>query len=106
MGIISEIDKLILREEFDDEDESGRDVARGMDDDDAGVDEIINHLESVKKIAQYMDSLVRDQPDNDVAFEAEIALRKAIRKMEELSKEVYKLKSKTEKEPLISDNEE
>ena len=101
MGIIDELDKLVIREDDDDFEERGsvERIASRIDGDEeeAGVDDVIKHLDAVKAAAEYMDSIITDEADNATAFEAERALRDAIEKMEELSKEVYKSKAKAEK---------
>jgi hypothetical protein len=113
MGIIDELNRIIIREEDEDFEEKrpskriSSDI--DMDDADEGVkkskpsaEEITSHLEAIKDAARYVDSLVDDEPDNFTAFEVERSLRDAIRKMEKLLKEVYKEKSK---ETISSDEE-
>ena len=104
MGIIDELDKLVVQEDDGEFEERGsmKRVSSSIDDEEGGepvarIDDIIEHLDAVKAAARYMDKLIVDQPDTDIAFEAERSLRDAIEKMERLSKEVYKIKAKTQK---------
>jgi len=105
MGIIDELDKLVVQEDDGEFEERGsmKRTTPSIDGDEdselgvARIDDIIEHLDAVKAAARYMDKLIVDQPDTDIAFEAERSLRDAIEKMERLSKEVYKIKAKTQK---------
>jgi hypothetical protein len=99
MGILDDLNKIVMREDGFEDERPFRKPFLGKDEneDDAGVDDIIKHLDAVKKATEYIDSLVKEQPDNDVAFEAERSLRMAIRRMEDLSKDVYKSNAETEK---------
>jgi len=74
----------VVKDEEEDEKSSG-----------SAVGEILTHIDALKKIIRYVDSLTGDEAESP-AFEAEVSLRKALQKMEELSDSSYK--KKTEKE--------
>lgn len=117
MGILNDLGKLIERE--DDEDVEGGEEESGDESDDTSakeiadksseeddedekasgseVGDILKHIESVKAAAEFIDTLTTDQPDT-TAFEAEISLRKALSKMQDLSDESYKNKKSEDKE--------
>lgn len=96
MGIIDELDKMVIREDDLEDIEPREDDVEEVEDDDAGVDNILKHIENVQKAAMYIDGLTT-KGAGDIAFEAEVALRKALQKMQDLSKDVYKSKAKAEK---------
>jgi len=111
MGIFRELDKIV-KEDFDDEDDVSLDRDEGdrddrdidndsdrddfIDDDDtdgADIKLILKHLDSVRAAADYIDKLTPGDKTGK-AFDAEIALRRAIDKMSDLSDKVYKKTTK------------
>lgn len=112
MGIFNDLDRLIERDIEDIEDESGDEdrptirkiASKVMGDEEesdkaagGAVSDILKHIDAVKRAAEFIDKLTTDQA-NTTAFEAEISLRKALSKMEDLSKEAYKSREKADKE--------
>lgn len=88
--ILYEIDKIVDDEEKD----SAERIAAKVNDDeekdvDAGVDDIVKHIEAVQAAADYIDGMTPGE-NSEAAFDAEMALRKALAKMQDLSDEVYK----------------
>jgi len=101
MSIIDDLDKLVEAEDEDVEDEEGVEeeptvkkivakVAGDEEDADkasgAVFSKILKHTENVQAAAAFIDTLTTDEA-NTTAFEAEIALRKALSKMQDLSSE-------------------
>jgi hypothetical protein len=60
-----------------------------QDDDVTKVDDIMKHIENVEAAADFIDAMTPGENGDD-AFDAEIALRKALGKMRDLSDAVYK----------------
>jgi hypothetical protein len=61
----------------------------------ASIDDLIKHIKAVTDAAVYIDMLTKDSPNSE-AFDAEIALRKAIEKMQKLADETYEKNSDEE----------
>jgi hypothetical protein len=117
MGILKDIDRIIVEADIDDEEvtsPSVRDIEsrdRNIDIDDEEMEDeidirddeedekpevlgdVMKHLENLKKIVYFIDGLTTDQ-GSTTAFEAEIAIRKAIEKMKTLGDELYKKNKK------------
>jgi len=79
------------------EPDSEEDVAEDEDDEEqpstADIGEIVKHISAVERAVDYIDGLTPEEGEGTtVAFEAEIALRKAIDRMRKLSDSVYKNK--------------
>lgn len=105
MGILQDLGKLVERE-IDDE-EVGEDnpsikkiASKVVDNEDeeekssgTPVGEILKHIENVKAAAEFIDKLTTDEGAT-TAFEAEVALRKALVRMQDLADESYKIKKK------------
>lgn len=72
------------------EDEEGEEKSSG-----SAVGEILKHIDAVKAAVEFIDKLTTDE-GNTTAFEAEVALRRAIDRMQDLSDESYKNKSEKE----------
>lgn len=103
MGILNDLDKLVERDIEDVEDDEGGEepsvkkiASKVVDDEEdeerasgSAVGEILKHIDAVKAAAEFIDKLTTDQA-NTTAFEAEIALRKALQKMQDLSDESHK----------------
>ena len=89
--ILYEIDKIVDDEEkMSDEKITAKVNDDGDENDiDAGVDDIVKHIEAVEAAVNYIDGLTPGK-NSEAAFDAEISLRKALAKMQELSDEVYK----------------
>lgn len=89
--ILYELDKVV----GDEEKASAEKIAAKVNNDgdekdiDTGVDDIVKHIEAVEAAADYIDGLTPGE-NSETAFDAEMALRKALAKMQELSDEVYK----------------
>jgi len=90
--ILRELDKMV----GDEEEASIEKAAKGEEEN--SVDDIIKHIEAVEAAANYVDGLTPGNQDDEVAFDAEVALRKALSKMRELSDDVYKDTKNDEKE--------
>jgi len=98
MGIMNELERAVR----DEEEVSAEKIVSKIDDKEsegAGVDDIIKHIENVEAAVNYIDKLTPGE-NGEVAFDAEIALRKAISKMKELQDTVYKEVDKEDKEEL------
>jgi hypothetical protein len=108
MSILNDLGKLVERDIEDDieaierEEEDRPNIkkiaSKVVDDDESeerssgsDVGEILKHIDNVKAAAEFIDTLTTDEA-NTTAFEAEIALRKALQKMQDLSDESYKKK--------------
>lgn len=93
MGIIDDLDKIVIKESDDDYEERRMEIDRD-EEDSVGVDEIMNHLENMERAVVFIDKLTTVQGDSNEAFDAEVSLRRAIDKLKDLSKKIYKEKSK------------
>jgi len=99
MGILKELHNIIEREIDDIEDDEDVSIVRNdrdeeeEDDSSSDVAGILKHIEAVQDAARFIDKFTTDEASNS-AFEAEISLRKAIGKMQDLSDEIYKKKNK------------
>jgi len=91
--ILNELDRIVQ----DQEDASAEIAAKEVEKDSAGVDDILKHIENVEAAADYIDKLTPGDK-GDVAFDAEVALRKALAKMRDLSEDVYKDADRDEEE--------
>jgi len=109
MNILDELGKLV--EDGDDDFEEARPMKRmvstsnddgGEEDSQGGegIDGILQHIKAVQDAAKFVDKFTTDQ-GNTSAFEAEISLRKAIQKMQDLADEVYKKSNKEKKDIKI-----
>lgn len=92
--LLYELDRL-SREDDEEEVSAEKIASKETDNDDAGVDDIIKHIEAVEAAADYIDKMTPGDKA-DVAFDAEMALRKALAKMKDLSDTVYKELDKEE----------
>lgn len=105
MGILKDIDRIIVESDLDDEERDApmdiepKTIVRDeIEDDEEGdqpevIGDVMKHIESLKKIAVFIDGLTTEQGDT-TAFEAEIAIRKALEKMKALGDELYKKNKK------------
>jgi hypothetical protein len=101
MGILEELDRLIEVDLEDEENEDEINIDREENDDEeedsasnADVDDLLSHIKNLQDAAVYVDAMIERQADDDPAFRAEIAIRKAIGDMQELSDKLYKKKAK------------
>jgi len=111
MSILNDLEKLVERdiediEDIEDEKENSPTIkkiaSKVVDDEEneekssgSAVGEILKHIDNVKKAAEFIDTLTTDE-GNTTAFEAEVSLRKAIVRMQDLADESYKSKKKQE----------
>lgn len=92
--LLYELDRIV-RDEEDDEASVEKIASKEIDREErgeekpSGVDSIIKHIEAVEAAADFIDKLTPGENSED-AFDAEIALRRALGKMRELSDTVYK----------------
>jgi hypothetical protein len=91
--ILSELDRIVS----DEEDKVSAEISAKLDKEKAGVDDIIKHIENVEAAANFIDKMTPGDK-GDVAFDAEVALRKALSKMRDLSDDVYKDRDNEEDE--------
>lgn len=108
MNILDELGKLV--EDDSDDFEEVRPMKRiaskissdneGGEDSSGSIDEMLQHIKAVQDAAKFVDKFTTDQ-GNTSAFEAEISLRKAIQKMQDLTDEVYKKNNKEKKDIKI-----
>lgn len=105
MGVLKDLGNLIEREE--DEEELGgeedqpsiKKIASKVADDEedeekfsgSEVGGILKHIEAVKDAVAFIDKMTTDE-GNTTSFEAEVALRRAIDRMQDLADESYKSK--------------
>lgn len=94
--ILNELDRTI---DIEDEKASAEMAARA-EKEDAGVDDILKHIENVEAAADFIDKMTPGE-QGDTAFDAEVALRKALSKMRDLSEDVYKDAGKDEEETEV-----
>lgn len=107
MGIIDELDKLIIEAPEDETEEAQEspDTEEATDEPEAeeeteepeketanvgSVGDLLKHVESLQTIVKDIDSKVDIQSEDDPAFRAEIAIRKAIGALQDLSDKLYK----------------
>jgi len=110
MGVLKDLGNLIEREEEDEEELGGEEdqpsikkIASKFADDEeedekasgSDVGEILTHIDNLKKIIEFVDAMTSDEAETP-AFEAEVSLRKALQKMEDLADSSNK--NKTDKE--------
>ena len=83
--ILNELDRIV-----DDEAEASAELAaKSAEKEESGVGSILKHIENVEAAADFIDKMTPGEK-GDIAFDAEVALRKALPKMRELSDDVYK----------------
>lgn len=97
--ILSELDKFVS----DEEDNASAEIAAKKEE--ASVDTILKHIENVEAAANFIDKMTPGDK-GDVAFDAEVALRKALSKMRDLSEDVYKDADKGEGKEEDKETEE
>jgi len=107
MAMLEDLGKLIERDEEDEEELGGEDrptikkIASQVVDDEvedekssgSEIGGILKHIEAVKDAVAFIDKMTTDE-GNTTAFEAEVALRRAIDRMQDLADESYKSKKK------------
>ena len=84
--ILSELDRIVSDEA---EAEASAELASKEVEKEPSVDDIIKHIDNVEAAADFVDAMTPGEK-GDVAFDAEVALRKALVKMRDLSEDVYK----------------
>ena len=103
MAILEELGKLIEKDIEGDEEDNPveKDTEEEMDDEvdeepssgDEGIAGMTKHIEAVRAAAEFVDKLTTDE-GNTTAFEAEVALRRAIDRMQNLADESKSSKPK------------
>jgi hypothetical protein len=106
MAMLEEIGKLIERDiddiggEEEDRPTIKKIASKMVDDEEdeeksAGspVGEILKHIDNVKAAVEFVDKLTTDEAET-TAFEAEVSLRKALVRMQDLADESYKSKKR------------
>ena len=91
---LSELDRIISDEE---EERDSAEMAANSKKKESSIDNIIQHIENVEAAADFIDKMTPGEL-GDVAFDAEVALRKALSKMRDLSDDAYKGVDKEEEE--------
>lgn len=91
--ILNELDRIV----GDEEEKASAEMAAKAEKEDAGVDDILKHIENVEAAADFIDKMTPGEHGED-AFDAEVALRKALVKMRDLSDAAYQETEKGDEE--------
>jgi len=83
--ILNDLDRIV----GDAEEKASAELAAKAEKEESDVGSIIKHIEAVEAAAAFVDKMTPGEK-GDVAFDAEVALRKALAKMRDLSDDVYK----------------
>ncbi len=92
--ILKELDRMVGDEE---EAKASAEMAARAEKEEAGVEDILKHIDAVEAAADFIDKMTPGEYGED-AFDAEVALRKALSKMRELADTAYE-EDKKDKEP-------